>query len=218
MRVYHFLCAKYAISNLQKKEMKISTFGDLNDPFEFLNCEMANKDFQDAINKTRAEIYNYCGVICFSKNWSNPLLWSHYADKHKGICLGFDVRDDKLDQLVKMDYINNKKELCYELEKEVGQNQRNDEAEEIIMKKLLVSKFKDWEYEDEVRMFAQLDEKDKDNHGKYFVDTSNILDLKQVIIGVRCDKTIEDIKICVEGYTGIEVIKARLDFETFKVF
>ena len=31
------------------------------------------------------------GVLCFSRGWHNPLLWSHYGDKHRGVCLGFDV-------------------------------------------------------------------------------------------------------------------------------
>lgn len=32
---------------------------------------------------------NVWGVSCFSKEWDNLLLWSHYADSHKGICIGF---------------------------------------------------------------------------------------------------------------------------------
>lgn len=35
-----------------------------------------------------------CGILCFSKNWNNPVQWAHYADKHKGFCLGFDVPDE----------------------------------------------------------------------------------------------------------------------------
>ena len=26
------------------------------------------------------------GMLCFSKGWHNPVQWSHYTDKHKGIC------------------------------------------------------------------------------------------------------------------------------------
>mgnify|MGYP001562713115 CR=1 FL=1 len=210
MKVYHFLRADDAINDLRKRGIKISTFSDLNDPFEFLNCGMSAKDIQDALKETMEEIYKKCGVICFSKNWSNTLLWSHYADKHKGICLGFEVPDDKL---AAVDYISNKKALCAEFEKIIGQNSHD---EEIIMNKLLLSKYKGWDYEDEVRVFAPLDE--KDNNGNCFMDFSVFSGLKQVIIGVRCDKTTtEKIKECVKGYDGIEVIKAQLDFETFKI-
>ncbi len=23
--------------------------------------------------------------------WSNPVIWAHYGDKHRGLCLGFEV-------------------------------------------------------------------------------------------------------------------------------
>lgn len=31
------------------------------------------------------------GVSCFSKNYNNMLMWSHYANSHKGICIGFNL-------------------------------------------------------------------------------------------------------------------------------
>ena len=30
-------------------------------------------------------------ILCFSRNWDNLLLWSHYGDRHMGVCLGFDI-------------------------------------------------------------------------------------------------------------------------------
>jgi hypothetical protein len=36
------------------------------------------------------------GITCFSETKNNTLMWSHYADSHKGICLEFD--SDKLMQ------------------------------------------------------------------------------------------------------------------------
>lgn len=33
-------------------------------------------------------------MLCFSRNWRNPVQWSHYADRHRGLCLGFDVADE----------------------------------------------------------------------------------------------------------------------------
>lgn len=29
------------------------------------------------------------GILCLSENNDNILMWSHYADSHKGICIGF---------------------------------------------------------------------------------------------------------------------------------
>lgn len=33
-------------------------------------------------------------ILCFSKSRENILLWSHYSDEHKGICLQFDVSNN----------------------------------------------------------------------------------------------------------------------------
>lgn len=43
------------------------------------------KDFKKARN-------NDTGLLCFSTNWTNPLLWSHYGEKHTGVCLGFNLK------------------------------------------------------------------------------------------------------------------------------
>lgn len=31
------------------------------------------------------------GICCFSKSYLKALMWSHYAESHTGICLGFDL-------------------------------------------------------------------------------------------------------------------------------
>ncbi len=33
------------------------------------------------------------GVISFSDNWRSVLMWSHYADEHRGICIEFDTTE-----------------------------------------------------------------------------------------------------------------------------
>jgi hypothetical protein len=34
-----------------------------------------------------------CGVLCLAERPSNLLMWAHYADNHRGICLGFNASD-----------------------------------------------------------------------------------------------------------------------------
>jgi hypothetical protein len=31
------------------------------------------------------------GVCCFSTTYASPLLWSHYGDQHRGLCIGYGV-------------------------------------------------------------------------------------------------------------------------------
>src|SRR5687767_14278862 len=96
MRVYHLSNAEFALSNIALRRIKISRFSDLNDPFELLGANLKDKNYREAFRLTRDELHNDKGLLCFSRSWGNPVLWSHYADKHRGICLGFDVSDHLL--------------------------------------------------------------------------------------------------------------------------
>lgn len=46
-------------------------------------------DFRLALADQMNTIRNNLGICCFSNNSNNALMWSHYADKHNGLCLGF---------------------------------------------------------------------------------------------------------------------------------
>src|SRR4051812_20082149 len=54
-----------------------------------------------AAKKRLAEFKTYYdsrrGLVCFSRNWIDPVLWSHYAQRHRGLCLGFDVKRDEIE-------------------------------------------------------------------------------------------------------------------------
>lgn len=43
------------------------------------------KNFTDSIQK----LVNSAGIFCLSADPANLLLWSHYADCHKGLCIKF---------------------------------------------------------------------------------------------------------------------------------
>ena len=101
-RVYKFYPLRSALRNLNEKRLKVSMISELNDPFEFLGYRFPNRQVRTAWEKMRSSVWNDKGLICFSESWSNPVLWSHYADKHKGLALGFDVQKQYLH---KIDYI-----------------------------------------------------------------------------------------------------------------
>ena len=50
--------------------------------------------------KSRETFIRASGLLCFSRHWYSPALWAHYADNHKGMCLGFDIPDDESAQAV----------------------------------------------------------------------------------------------------------------------
>ncbi|MDX1915959.1 MAG: DUF2971 domain-containing protein [Methylophilus sp.] len=214
MRLYHFLNAKYALDDIKKKRIKISLIPDLNDPFELWTINLPNPEHRRLWKSTVEELSKSFGVICLSRKWNNPLLWSHYADKHFGICLGFDVND----QLIKeINYRKSKLPVCLDLKKpKGGLNQEQ-------MQEILYTKFSDWGYEDEVRVVVKLStpEINSEDPSKslYFSDFSSQFNLKEVIVGVRSDVSKVQIENALQDakYSNVQILKARLAFKSFRV-
>jgi hypothetical protein len=136
-------------------------------------------------------------------------MWSHYADKHKGICLGFDIADEHLkpvdyvDSVVKFDNSNPSKFLEY--------------LEMVGIDKLLTLKYKDWTYEQEVRVFIPLEEIDKDTN-LYFCSFEGNMQLREVILGHRSTLKPSDFKQLLSNCTSnVSVFKSRIAFGEFGV-
>jgi len=154
VRVYKFLSAKFALKDIREQRIKLSVFEDMNDPFELLGSRWSDSKVDGILTAHAAASY---GALCFSTNWSNPLLWSHYAEKHKGICLGLDTPDQP-DVVQTPIYVGAPEMRDPSGLFEALRTGQFGIAEGPVMRKLLL-KFKDWLYEDEVRLFARLDGK-----------------------------------------------------------
>ena len=190
------------------EDLKVSTINHLNDPYELLGLQLSDKNYRKIFRQRRAEFANKLGILCFSQSWNNPVLWSHYGDKHAGICLGFDV-SDKLLKIVQ--YFSSLKSI----EADLKTQQSNIDAG--IFYELLSRKFQDWSYEEEARLLVSLDKCYRD--GKLlFYSFSNDLILKEVIIGPRCDKKPHEILNLAKPFLNdVEITKARLAFKSYRV-
>jgi hypothetical protein len=82
---------------------------------------------------------------------------------------------------------------------------------------LLRTKFADWEYEKERRLFVRLDPSTKESD-MYFHDFSKNLQLREVVLGPRCGLPISRVRSLVAGSTpAVKVLKARIAFSSFRV-
>jgi hypothetical protein len=150
MFVYQFMPAQHALDDLRKRRLKVSFLDDMNDPFELLGGTLAKPEHRRAFRQWKEYMNRISRVLCFSRTWSNPVLWSHYADKHRGICLCFKVPDDLL---LGISY------QAKRLELQLERNLSKDGTVGIdISSKLLTTKYADWKYENEVRMFVRPEE------------------------------------------------------------
>lgn len=89
------------------------------------------------------DIMNKSGVKCFTPNNANILMWSHYTNSHKGICLEFDTLVDPEFFVYPINVVYS--ESYPEL----------DFTNKLFTTEVLRTKSKVWEYEDEVRIYKR---------------------------------------------------------------
>ncbi len=107
-----------------------------------LEPDFINKTEQ-AFNDTIRHETDKCGIFTMSAKRDNLLMWSHYADHHRGICLEFETTNGKLFgcDLLKVDY-----PLLY------PNFSVYDEADLDWVRKYISTKSEDWYYEKEWRI------------------------------------------------------------------
>jgi hypothetical protein len=118
----------------------------------------------EAVKKAVDKVMNGKGILCLTPHPDNILMWSHYADNHKGICLELDVRacPEFFVYPVKVAY-----------ETEYPTFNLGEETD-----KIYATKYEKWAYEDEIRIM-------KDCVGKHEFASRC---LRSVIFGCSADK------------------------------
>lgn len=88
MKLYRYRAANAnAFSEIAEKKAWYSKYSELNDPFEGAYINKSDESAYD-------EMIQSFRVCCFSRSNDNLLLWAHYAENHKGICLEYDVTEE----------------------------------------------------------------------------------------------------------------------------
>lgn len=127
---------------------------------------------QKCIAQFRSMIASF-GVCCFSEVWDSILMWSHYADHHRGICLGYD-ETDFMEQhsgvLKKVRYSTHYPDVS------IGEITRDPNK---MLDNYLLTKHVDWRYEKEWRLIITEDACRKRVQAPF--------PLRDVIFGVKTD-------------------------------
>jgi hypothetical protein len=119
-----------------------SRIDQLNDPYEFYLIDNTGEETYEIFKKSLC-------VCCFSKNMNSILMWSHYADNHRGVCLewDFDTQANK-GRFFEMEYHNVVTVLDEVKRTNTGHLSLNIETNG----KFLTTKFQTWQHEEEIRM------------------------------------------------------------------
>jgi len=149
----------------------------------------------------RIEASKFIGVICLSCRSKEYLLWSHYADCHRGCALGINVRHECFGRA----RINEK--VHYNKCRPKRKWDRAGIAKSEELKKVCITKSKIWQYEREHRIAIPLNELEKRN-GQYFVKLHPEA-VQHIIYGEQMDR---------EYMRRIEFLLNRSDFSHVRRF
>ena len=156
--------------------------------------------FQSALR----QITNSVGISCFTGDPTNILMWSHYADCHKGVCIAFSSEEHekivvkaknalRFDRLFRVTYSGRRPSALTPFDR------RGDGFENMFL-----SKAKSWSYEQEWRIV------DDRGPGVYGFDPSRVVAL---ILGACIDsETRSKVLDCTkERESPLVIYQARLN-------
>jgi hypothetical protein len=209
MRLYYMTTKQWGPVALRDRRLKISRLQELNDPFELLGASVGEEDMRRMLTVLHGHWARELGMICLTENWNSPVMWAHYAEKHYGVCLGFDVTD-RPGVISKVDYVADRLRSRLTLEKNLL---AEDEG---LLIQILTTKYKDWSYENECRVFTDL--KDKEADDLYYYDFGPDFVLREMILGSRCPLELNKMAGAIKDRPqSVEMFKVRPAFDSFRI-
>lgn len=134
----------------------------MDDPERFLLGQYVQEELLRRYDK---------GVFSLAQRANCPLMWSHYGDQHRGLCLGYSVPQAATGDVQKIRYGGSRlveaSDVAAMMAGDSAARRRVDEA-------VLLKKAKPWAYEREWRLIGPRGEQ------------NSPLELEEVIFGMRC--------------------------------
>lgn len=220
VRLYHFICDHWAAENVKSQRLKLSFPNLVNDIFEFQPFDFGIGGQGRLLRKAwRRQIDKYSmsqGFISFSESWSVPTMWGHYANNHRGVCLGFDLpirRDDQAAYGDKVVYVD----ALHPMDNRVHTDDEYNLKMVDIARK---TKSRHWSYEEEWRYWFSLTDIEKEQKNAnpeqlFFANFDVNLVLREVIIGAKSSHTAEGFKEFLHPTDDVKFTTARPSFRRF---
>lgn len=187
------------------------------------NFHFISKQFKKEIDFTRlcAEFWisgfkASSGVTCFTNDINNVLMWSHYAESHKGVCIVFGDEKEPSSIIKKAIPVKYKRTLpplrlfdfwrlknMYADFKCLYENHQDLYCQ---LFEILTTKASQWKNEKEYRIVRYSPLKWGEDKDKYFFE---VKDVSKIILGSRIDQTSrEEILKVVQGIGCDEIYQA----------
>jgi len=175
------------------------------------NMAKLQANVRDAIN-------NNFVVTCFSETYDNELMWAHYADKHRGICVEYDMSKMENDPNISYNkfftypviYSESRPQIPVVLNRIGKHNYSISEGKYSLSDRYLylLTKSKAWKYEQEWRMILP----DSKNN------IVNFPLISKIFLGVNISEIDEQIIKEVAARKCLDVKKLQLSSTNYKIF
>lgn len=204
-------------NSLIEKLEKVSIMGGFDGIKLKAELEDTRKKLIPIAEKLKESMNKQFAITCFSKISNSILMWSHYANKHTGFCVGYNFEKcrnwDALINLLPVLYSVERPSLPMGLidfsnPKEIKLNNISDYVPELMM--LLLSKSNKWDYEEEWRIV---------NHQSQLID-AHLLDLhtiSHIYLGANISKDNEYLIRDVAKKLTIPISKYRISPDKYQL-
>ena len=159
----HILDVVVKDEDMLQKTVEIAE--QMNLPIEKSKIEEFYNRIDVTVDNLHIKIGETFGVSCFTQSPFNMLMWSHYANKHTGICVEYDFgklfSGEQTELLFPVNYSKNRpllhieKILKYE-DNNLSMNENNVNVLFPDMMKCLITKSDVWQYENEWRLIKSI--------------------------------------------------------------
>ena len=184
----------------------------MNDPFDCdfntaildtLGARYSNKEIE-MVRESTLDIKRILSISCFSERNDSILMWSHYANKHKGFCACYNLLDILgTHNLFLPVWYRTEKILPLFMGDKLEQNPRIIE--------IIVQKAPEWSYEREWRLFKYLDIKRLEAGATIKIKPTRI------IIGACANEDLKKRLQQIGKDKGIKVTQMTLESGEFKL-
>lgn len=213
-KLYSLANMRYLHSVLVGNRLYFTDPSEFNDPFEMVPAifkskilkrvnETSKRISREAVDRLLLEAwekhkdqYRKWGVSCFTEATDNIVLWSHYGDNHKGVCLIFDTTYKFFRDLMQVRYVTERPHIPMF---------RRD-PQKII--EIMRCKLHLWSHEKEWRLFR------RHRNGTYVFPKSS---LKGIVFGCRCPPEDRDLILRMTQGRKLEYFDAKMSPYKFEL-
>jgi hypothetical protein len=196
----------------------VAAFNEIKRSGVLENGEMAER----AMEFFREKLFNY-GILSMSTNWESSAMWSHYAETHSGICLGFDSRMELFHRTKHKGILSLRKVHYCDERVPLAIGSRKSQ----VPNDLFFRKSSDWCYEEEWRVVARFSDLPPGTARKNGVHHSldvvtlpiDLTYVTEILVGSKAERSVKEaaLQFARSASHKINVFQMRLGRHSFRM-